>query len=132
MNFGFQQEPERIEEIGQDIVLAEQLAALDPATEDPNYWFRFRAGVMSDAARSLAQRRLIAELTVADVVASWGRAIVPTAALAAALAGIMLMRAGSVEVVTVDARPMADSEPIPVTVSPSAAATFVALQPETF
>ena len=94
MNFGFQQEPERTDELGRDMLLAEQLAALDPATEDPNYWFRFHAGVMSNAARSLAQRRLIAELTIADVVASWGRTIVPTAALAAALAGIILLRSG--------------------------------------
>ena len=94
MNLGFQQEPERTDELGRDMLLAEQLAALDPATEDPNYWFRFHAGVMSKAARSLAQRRVIAELTVADVVASWGRTIVPTAALAAALAGIILLRSG--------------------------------------
>jgi hypothetical protein len=132
MNFGFQKGPDGVDEIGRDMILAEKLAALDPASEDPNYWYRFRAGVMSDAARSLAQRRLIAELTVADVVASWGRAIVPTAALAAALAGVMLMRAASVDVDTNVVAPVAEAEVVPVTLAPPAAATFVALRPDTF
>jgi hypothetical protein len=98
------------DELGRDMDLAERLQVLDPASEDPNYWLRFRASVMGDAARSLAQRRLIADLTVADVLSSWGRAIVP-AALAAAMAGIMLLRAGSVEV---PAAALEHLEPIPV------------------
>lgn len=132
MSFRFERDPGHTDELGRDMALAERLAVLDPAAEDPNYWYRFRTSVMKDAARSLAQRRLIAELTVADVVASWGRAIVPTAALAAALAGIMLMRAASVEVAPVTPASIAESEPVPVTLAPSAAAAFVAMQPETF
>jgi len=132
MNFGFQKEPGAVDELGRDMVLAEQLAALDPASEDPNYWLRFRGRVMTDAARALSQRRLIAELTVADVVASWGRAIIPTAALAAALAGIMLARSGGVDATTVDVAPVAQLEPVPVMLAPSSAASFVATLPEGF
>ena len=131
MNFGLQQEPEHIDELGRDLVLAERLAALDPASEDPNYWLRFRERVMTDAARALAQRRLMAEITVADVLASWGRAIVPTAALAAALAGILLVRGGG-DTVTVEASASAQVEAVPVTLAPSSAASFVATLPEGF
>ena len=65
---------------------AAALAVLDPASHDPNYWFRFRSWVMSGAARELSRRRLVARLTVGDVLESWARALVPTAALVAALA----------------------------------------------
>jgi hypothetical protein len=82
------------DELGRDLVLAEALAALDPATEDPNYWFRFRGWVMTGAGGELARRRLMAELTVGDVLNSWSRTVVPTALLAAAMAGIMLVRSG--------------------------------------
>lgn len=82
------------DELGRDMVLAEALASLDPATEDPNYWFRFRGWVMTGAAGELARRRLMAELTVADVLDSWSRTLIPTALLAAAMAGIMLVRTG--------------------------------------
>ena len=131
MNFGFQKEPENIGELVQDMVLAERLAALDPASEDPNYWLRFRGRVMTDAARALAQRRLIAEITVADVLASWGRAIIPTAALAAALAGVLLVRTGA-DTTTPEVSPVAQLEAVPVTLAPSSAASFVATLPEGF
>lgn len=123
----------RPDELGRDMALAERLEALDPAFDDPGYWVRFRASVMGDAARALAQRRLIADLTVADVLTSWGRAVVP-AALAAAMAGIMLIRAGSVDVTPVTA----ELEPVPVAeietlelLSPDQAVGFAAL-PEAF
>ena len=80
------------EELGRDRVLAEALASLDPATADPNYWFRFRGWVMTGAAVGLERRRLMAELTVADVLNSWALRVIPTALLAALLAGIMLVR----------------------------------------
>jgi len=131
MNFGLQQEPEHIDELGRDLVLAEHLALLDPASEDPNYWLRFRERVMTDAARALSQRRLMAEITVADVMASWGRTIVPTAALAAALAGILLVRAGG-DTTTAEVSTVAQVEPVPVTLAPSSAASFVATLPEGF
>jgi hypothetical protein len=72
-------------ELGRDMALAEALASLDPATEDPNYWFLFRGWVMTGAAGELARRRVIAELTIADVLASWSRTLVPTALLAATM-----------------------------------------------
>ncbi len=132
MGFDFQAGPERTDELGRDIMLAERLALLDPATEDPNYWLRFRDRVLTDAARALAQRRLLVRLTVPDVVASWGRAIVPTAALAAALAGVILFRAGAREVRTTPVAPVAEVEAVPVTLAPAAAASFVAMVPEAF
>ena len=83
-------------ECADDLVLDEELAEalrlVDPASQDPNYWFRFRSWVVSNAAAELARRRLMHELTVADVMSSWARAVVPTAALAAALAGLLLVR----------------------------------------
>ena len=48
---------------------------------------------MTGAARDLARRRLIAQVTVGDVMTSWARMVVPTAVLAAALAGVLLIRA---------------------------------------
>ena len=78
---------------GVDVRLSRALESLDPATEDPNYWFRFRGWVMTGAARELARRRFVAQLTVGDVMNSWARMVVPTAVLAAAVAGLLLVRA---------------------------------------
>ena len=86
----------RVDELGRDMELAETLGLLDPAHGDPNYWLRFRAWVLKNAAAELARRRLMHELTVADVMTSWARAVVPTAILAATLAGLLLMRGQSV------------------------------------
>ena len=77
---------------GQDLEIAEAFEFLDPAHQDPTYWLRFRSWVVSNAAAEMARRRLMHELTVADVLNSWARAIVPTAVLAAALAGLLLVR----------------------------------------
>ena len=79
-------------EPGRDPEITAALAALDPASGDPNYWFRFRSWVMSSAARELSRRRLVERLTIGDVLESWARALVPTAALVAALAGLLLLR----------------------------------------
>jgi len=49
---------------------------------------------MTGAAGELARRRVMAELTVSEVLTSWSRTVVPTALLAAAIAGIMLLQAG--------------------------------------
>jgi hypothetical protein len=83
--------------LGRDMELAEAFRALDPATHDPNYWLRFRGWVMSGAAAELARRRLIARLTVGDVLSSWARTLVPTAVLAAAVAAMLLVRASTVD-----------------------------------
>ena len=84
------------DELGRDMALAQTLEALDPASVDPNYWLRFRGWVMTDASGELARRRLMVELTVGDVLTSWARMVVPTAALAAALAGMLLVRSDSI------------------------------------
>ena len=78
--------------LGRDMELAEAFRSLDPAVDDPNYWLRFRGWVMTGAARELARRRLMAQLTVGDVLTSWARTVVPTAVLAAALAGLLMLR----------------------------------------
>lgn len=80
------------EALGRDPELAQALSALDPASDDPNYWLRFHWWVMSNAARELARRRLEVRLTVGDVLEDWARALVPTAALVAVLAGLLLLR----------------------------------------
>lgn len=83
---------EELDEIGYDAELSRSLSSLDPVSRDPNYWLRFRWWVVSAATAELARRRRQARLTVGDVVESWARALVPTAALVAALAGMLLMR----------------------------------------
>jgi hypothetical protein len=80
------------DELGRDIEIAHALSLLDPASQDPNYWFRFRTWVMTGAARELARRRMVARVTVGDVVHSWARTLVPTALLAAMVAGLLLWR----------------------------------------
>ena len=81
--------------LGVDMELADVLHNLDPAVDDPTYWTRFRGWVVSSAHLELARRRLVADLTVGDVVSSWARTLVPTAALAAALAGMLMVRSGA-------------------------------------
>ena len=67
------------------------LDALDPGSRDPGFWLRFHNRVMDRARAELSRRRMAAELSVADVVFAWRRALVPMALLAAAMAGILLM-----------------------------------------
>jgi hypothetical protein len=85
------------DDLGRDREIASALAVFDPASRDPNYWVRFRSWVMSGAARELARRRVVERLTIGDVIESWARALVPTAALVAALAGLLLLRAEPVD-----------------------------------
>lgn len=136
MSRGFDMQPDRTDELGRDMFLAEQLSALDPASQDANYWLRFRSRVMSDAARSLAQRRILADLTVADVVTSWARTIVPTAALAAALAGIVLVRSGTMDLSPAPVAevivPVTEVGPLPRLLAPESAMGFAALVTDAF
>lgn len=67
------------------------LGPLDPGSEDPGFWIRFHAGVMTRAREELARRQAVAELTVAEVVFAWRKALVPTALLAASLAGMFVL-----------------------------------------
>lgn len=75
-----------------DPEVASALATVDPAVSDPGYWLRFQARVMLGAAPELARRRLMADLSVGDVLTGWARALVPTAVLAAAIAALILLR----------------------------------------
>ena len=120
-----------------DRELAQALRSLDPATQDPNYWFRFRGWVMTRAAPELARRRAMARLTIGDVMSSWARAVVPTAVLAAALAGMLLMRAETssnpqpmgLEELLVSEIP---GETVPVLLAPEGTAGVVARASEIF
>ncbi|HSW28031.1 MAG TPA: hypothetical protein VLH75_00940 [Longimicrobiales bacterium] len=75
-----------------DVGVASALGFLDPASRDPGFWMRFQARVLQGAAPELARRRLMADLTVGDVLTGWARALVPTAVLAAAVAALVLIR----------------------------------------
>jgi hypothetical protein len=68
------------------------LATLDPERSDPGYWLRFQRWAVNSAAPELARRRRLAAATVSDVMMSWWRTLVPTAAVAALLAGFVLLR----------------------------------------
>ena len=125
------------DEMGRDMELAEALGALNPESLDPNYWFRFKGWVLTEAGPELARRRLMAELTVVDVLTSWSRTIVPTALIAALMAGVVLLRAGTlnfaplpraVEVVAAEF----EFEVEPVLLSPDAAAGIVAFASDTY
>ena len=85
-----------IHEVGSEPVLTEALAALDPASADPDYWLRFRTWVVTEAAAELARRRMMFEVTIEDMLASWSRAVLPVA-MAAAVAAIALIRSPSVD-----------------------------------
>lgn len=124
-------------DFGPDPALAEAFAALDPAADDPNYWLRFRGWVVGSAARELARRRLITQLTVGDVMSSWARTLVPTAVLAAALAGILLVRSAespappplALEELLVTEIP---GETVPVLLAPNGTEGVVAFAAEIF
>src|SRR5687767_7441968 len=75
-----------------DLELRAMLATLDPDRRDPGYWHRLQRWVVNSAGPELARRRRTANATVAEVVLSWWRTVVPTAAVAAALAAFMLLR----------------------------------------
>ena len=49
--------------------------------------------MLSEAGPELTRRRSARRLTVADVLSGWARTVVPTALAAAAIAGVVLLRA---------------------------------------
>jgi len=123
-----------LDELGRDVELAQALSRLDPASDDPNYWLRFRSWVMTGASRELARRRMVARVTVGDVVQSWARALVPTALLAAAAAGFLMWRGLapvplSLEEVLVSE---VEGETIPVMASPARTREAVLFAVEAF
>lgn len=84
------------------------LAILDPGLDDPGYWSRFRSLVMARAADEMSRRRMAAGMGVAGLLQSWSRTVIPAAALAATIAGILFLRGrptpewGVEEALTVD------------------------------
>ncbi len=72
------------------------LEVLDPAIRDPGYWERFQRRVMAAARPHLAERSR-AEVTVEDIMVSWGRLILPLAAAAVAAAVLLSARGNAVD-----------------------------------
>ena len=68
------------------------LAVLDPGLDDPGYWSRSLSLVMVRAAGELSRRRLAAEVGVTDFLQSWSVTVIRTALIAAAIAGVLLLR----------------------------------------
>ncbi len=68
------------------------LEALDPGSEDQGYWERFKHRVMVGVGPELTRRRARRRATISDVVLGWRNALVPTALLAATVAGLLLLR----------------------------------------
>jgi hypothetical protein len=75
-----------------DLEIRALLATLDPERMDPGYWHRLHRWVVNAAGPELSRRRRMASATVSEVVLSWWRTLVPTAAVAAALAAFLLLR----------------------------------------
>jgi hypothetical protein len=127
-------DPVEMDDLGRDRDLAEALFHIDPASQDPRYWLRFRTWVMNGATLELARRRMVAQMTVGDVVHSWARALVPTALLAAVLAGILLWRVGSVPPMTVEELLISEiqGETIPMMASPARSFEAVTFASEAF
>ena len=68
------------------------LTVLDPGLDDPGYWPRFLSVVMSRATDELSRRRLAAEVGVGDFLESWSLTVIRAALIAAAIAGVLLLR----------------------------------------
>ncbi len=73
---------------------APDLAVLDPGLDDPGYWPRFLSLVMERASGELSRRRLAAEVGVTDFLQSWSVTVIRAALIAAAIAGVLLLRDG--------------------------------------
>lgn len=85
------------DDLGMDMELHDALRSLDPGDRDEAYWTRFGNWIVSGAGAELSRRRALASMTVADVLVGWARTLVPTAMVAAALAGLMLVQAQGAE-----------------------------------
>lgn len=80
-----------------DLEIEALLAAADPGRGDDTYWPRFHRSVMERAKSELTRRRAAAELTITQLVSSWGRTLIPTAAAAAAVGAFFLLRPATIE-----------------------------------
>ncbi len=72
----------------------DDLGVLDPGLDDPGYWSRFLSVVMERAAGELTRRRFAAEVGVGDFLQSWSVPVMRAALIAAAIAGVLLLRDG--------------------------------------
>lgn len=68
------------------------LRALDPERIEPGYWARLQRRILEAAGPELARRRSLRDVTLDEVMFSWARTVVPTALLAAAVAGLVLLQ----------------------------------------
>lgn len=80
-----------------DSEMEDLLGSVDPGRGDDTYWPRFQRTVMERAMDELARRRAVAEVTISQLVSSWGRTLVPTAAAAAAVGAFFLLRPVTVD-----------------------------------
>ncbi len=74
-----------------DRALEALLSHLDPARTRPDYWPSLRRSLVGAARFELARRRRLSNPTVTGMVASWARAVVPSAIVAAAAAVVTLI-----------------------------------------
>jgi len=64
---------------------------LDPGRSDVWYWARFQDRVMAEAVPELLRRQRSARVTLAQVMESWSRLLVPGTVAAAAVAATLLL-----------------------------------------
>ena len=72
--------------------LGKAFERLDPARTDPAYWVRFRETVLSRSLPELARRRRTAPLSLGEVMSAWARALLPAAAVTAAVGALLISR----------------------------------------
>ena len=80
------------ERLDVDMTIHGALRVFDPGLNDPGYWSRFGNAVLAGAAPELGRRSALASMTVSEVLVGWARTLVPTALVAAAVAGLVLMK----------------------------------------
>ena len=69
-----------------------RLDVLDPAADDPGYWLRFQRTIVHRAGPTMADRRRRSHVTLGSVLFTWGRMILPVAAVGAGVAAVLLAR----------------------------------------
>ncbi len=74
-----------------DTEMGMDLTTLDPAHGDPGYWERFQATTVARALPLLEGRARRRAPRLGLQLVSWGRMVTPAAALAAGLAGLVLL-----------------------------------------
>jgi hypothetical protein len=69
-----------------------RLDVLDPALDDPGYWLRFQRTIAHRTGPTLAERRRRSDVTLEGVLFTWGRMILPVAAVAVGVGVVLLVR----------------------------------------